>query len=663
MTKQHVIYTYLLIVFSLFFWTSCSKDISVNPVEKEFTLHLQPQMPDVHSRTRATEPGEDAKNENYINYGKLQIFFFDNANGTLLWKPAATDMVVKQAENKIIFSAFEEKSNCMNKTVTTVVLANLSDADIANITAANITSLAELDNIRTETTFNTGTQPSSFVMRGERVETFGANAPTDVKTVDMQRLAVKIRAMYPAFSAKMAAAINGTVEVKLISYVDKSYLSTSHYYADPTGNPVKDTSYGAVASGASRVHYSYGRTYTSPGAKRTFLMYKVPYRLGDGTIKNYYYKVDVSGSEAQNPEGFNRLQANRLYEVKPIINGYGSETEEETDNTASVSADISIIDWTTRTEEVRILDIHYFLIRDTHIVMPNTSSITIPFEADLPVTINPATDIIAKTVTYTSTNSGYLRDNSGYDRLYVWNIPTELDAAKPTVTVNNTNKIITISSTIPVNFVHKKMTLTFHSGDLQETITVIQYPLVYMEGVKSKIHPALNSSTQYNTYNPPSGGQNNATLYTVNAITAAEVYAGSLKVRVGNPASIDAQGRVYTRDDTEANRLVSPKFAIASQIGIYRNNASHNDAVERCRQYAEYDYGPGTWRVPTTAELQLIGKLQSDGNSAVKNLLAGDQYWTAEKHSSGNYYVVTLADQVARYNYTQSPVRCVRDIY
>lgn len=38
----------------------------------------------------------------------------------------------------------------------------------------------------------------------------------------------------------------------------------------------------------------------------------------------------------------------------------------------------------------------------------------------------------------------------------------------------------------------------------------------------------------------------------------------------------------------------------------------------------------GTWRMPTTAELQLIAKIQSDPNSAVKHLILFDRAWSAE---------------------------------
>ena len=44
----------------------------------------------------------------------------------------------------------------------------------------------------------------------------------------------------------------------------------------------------------------------------------------------------------------------------------------------------------------------------------------------------------------------------------------------------------------------------------------------------------------------------------------------------------------------------------------------------------------GTWRLPTTAEMQLVVKIQNDPNSAVKYLFPYDTGWSAEPGKAVN---------------------------
>lgn len=112
---------------------------------------------------------------------------------------------------------------------------------------------------------------------------------------------------------------------------------------------------------------------------------------------------------------------------------------------------------------------------------------------------------------------------------------------------------------------------------------------------------------------------------------------------------------------------------------------AYKDAEERCYNYFEGEYGTngtyteyfydattgtrtsrsvvktfkyqGRWRLPTSAELKYIDFIQDQSGSAVKKLLEGTNYWTAETGKTYNFPNNTLDDR------TSGNVRCVFDTY
>lgn len=116
---------------------------------------------------------------------------------------------------------------------------------------------------------------------------------------------------------------------------------------------------------------------------------------------------------------------------------------------------------------------------------------------------------------------------------------------------------------------------------------------------------------------------------------------------------------------------------------VFRN---YHNAQDRCYNYFEGEYGTdgdyveyyftgsysyswshrsvkkkfkyqGRWRIPTAAELEYIDKIQDDGNSAIKSLLFGNSYWTAQTGKAYSFTGNQLFDSNA------SGVRCVFDTY
>ena len=119
-----------------------------------------------------------------------------------------------------------------------------------------------------------------------------------------------------------------------------------------------------------------------------------------------------------------------------------------------------------------------------------------------------------------------------------------------------------------------------------------------------------------------------------------------------------------TVNSVENNRLISPRFALASQAGMNSPGSSYSSFNDYCMRYREYsvidgvtyDYGPGTWRAPTKAEVYLIDVLQNVQACAVNAILEGGAYWSADEQ------INIMMDPRTGNELTSASIRCVRDI-
>nr|WP_262499099.1 fimbrial protein [Porphyromonas macacae] len=94
--------------------------------------------------------------------------------------------------------------------------------------------------------------------------------------------------------------------------------------------------------------------------------------------------------------------------------------------------------------------------------------------------------------------------------------------------------------------------------------------------------------------------------------------------------------------------------------GYYIEHYLNKDKDEASRKiYKTFKY-KGRWRIPTAAELKYIDKIQDNEKSAVKSLLWGEKYWSAEENKAYGFYDNKPIDMDSK---GQAPVRCVFDIY
>lgn len=243
-----------------------------------------------------------------------------------------------------------------------------------------------------------------------------------------------------------------------------------------------------------------------------------------------------------------------------------------------------------------------------------------------------------------------------------------------------------------------EFTVTNETGQSQ-SVTVAQYPLEYITNIqgwysyrddfggttfenkgdrttennyfKSKVAEEITSGNnrgKSNIYkytwrsNSQTVTAHGEEIYTGNSAGNARMYhvvisATSKEYTLGIPR-LDAQG--YTESSAANNKLVSPSFMLASQLGALTGTFSQiGPARTHCQQYVEvYKDKDGNkvilddWRLPTRAELEIIIKYQYSSD-AMDEVIRRRGYWCADGEQ------VTNSQGQSGTGY----LRCIRDAY
>lgn len=315
----------------------------------------------------------------------------------------------------------------------------------------------------------------------------------------------------------------------------------------------------------------------------------------------------------------------------------------------AITFDVTVKPWTIVNIDASLKNIHYLAVKEPLAYMSNVATYKIEFASDLDA---QSINIDAQYTEYYKNASGQIRSRiSSY---------SEGDAQYPEISVDNNEKIISITSTRPSNYFPKIITfnLTNNNG-LSESVKVIQYPALYMEGEVS-----VGGDPTYLAGDPSV----NPNLFTVTTVASSGYKIGVSKNNDGT-----------TKDDAESNQLVSPKFIISSQYALVSSGTyTRAEAIQRCKVYWETTdasktgsnatYPSGKWRLPTVAELQLLYRIQSGGllmGTLFYTTSQNSSYWSAEKSwyvkfFDGKAYQVTNDYTIIR---GSGGIRCVYDVY
>ena len=259
------------------------------------------------------------------------------------------------------------------------------------------------------------------------------------------------------------------------------------------------------------------------------------------------------------------------------------------------------------------------------------------------------------------------------------------------------------ANTVTIKVYHKGYENTYY-----ETITIEQRPAMYLnidDGLPNPntnnnyVHINQNSTRNGNT---GAGSGNPGWMYTYGkpintngeklyTITISAFDESSSNYLIGDPreAANNEIFQFYTINNQGANNqtvktatddsgddtlrgyratingasseyMVAPSFIMASGCGAYSNTTDlypNTSAKYRCAAYQEAGYPAGRWRLPTPAELNVIGRLCSEGK--VPSIFYSNMGYL----SSNGVYTYNSGSFTKSSNSVGTSVRCVYDIW
>ena len=546
----------------------------------------------------------------------------------------------------------------------------------------------------------------TFLMDGTVKWDADAASVNATLTVDLARAAAKfqVNLSYTDGFLKEGWTIVG-VRKKLVHYVKnaKAFAEAAPIDAllmeregepDPDGFSRRNWTEGG--NGVDRKDKLYAYTYPNDWSgdvaeRETYFLVNVPYVDENETSHQNYYKVPVRVSSTAADL---KLDRNTLYTINVTVDRLGNENIDEAKDLVPT---FSIAPWKTQEIAVDGEVPNYLVVSETFVEMHNVKDTTLTFFSSTPIKVEVKEAYFIdkngnKDENYT-TGSGWGETNTSVKDL----VQTDWDKDK-------LEGSITITSEIPTNVTARYITLTVTNTDNPnphtETITIVQYPLEYISGVpgwystrddftaswqdhvdgkqfdsKPKVSNSTFSSKVYEgstiyTYDvqgewlgqPPftiklgtsQSPQNNNRMYLVQITSTSGGHT------VARPATTTENGQLITVSDSENNKLLSPLFMLASQLGTVSSGLSWNSAKDQCKYYVEVvKYEDGTthrfddWRLPTEAELSILADYQKLYPEVLAEVLRGSYYWTALQ---GTKYSVPNPSS------SGTGARCIRDV-
>lgn len=636
--------------------TGCVKVTVEDPSgERHFTISLVN-----NSEAQTRTPGEDQYNENQID--KIDIFFSDPA-GNILYHPTLSQTTYMA--DKVRLTIPEQDAQLLfNRDLILYMVAN-SNVPRSEFSGKSLSAIRLLIHENAET-FNPSpfAPQQSFLMDGTANVSNLNKAQTDMGKVIMKRVAAKV--MVNITDASVDGYTATEVALRLSNYLDKGRISGAEYI--PAGDEYKSSGYRilpAPSSGNSysaEPFYSYPSAWNDNPAKESFITVRIKWRHNDtGIEKYYYYRIPFSYVSPQEGNTANyRLQRNYIYTFSVNINALGGLDPEE-----MVDLDMSfqLKDWSTRDIVAELNHYDYLLVAEKYVEMHDITHREIRYISSKPVTVK--------------VDSAYYHQYLSSGTINRIDLTTANGGFYPKATVDTDAGNIVVDCNVPINYVPTYMQLTVSNGAMKQVVRVVQYPRQFLTSRYSNrndidfaYYTSIGESAFW--YNSANGTSvmTNFNLYT---ITTMSLSPSDDFVIGGDMTAIQEffpyKNILGTKTDAETNRMISPKFVVASQRGI-QSLLDYNRSALRCSIYSEGGYPPGTWRMPTVAEMSLIMKLQSDYYSALTNLFVpanSDQgrWWTAKQDSDGTCYIYNLVGGKLETTEAskQFAVRCVHDVW
>ena len=448
--------------------------------------------------------------------------------------------------------------------------------------------------------------------------------------------------------------------------------------------------------------YSYPRTWTDASEATSFLI-TLPWKrpvdpldpsAGD-KYQKCYYKIllneDVVGS-------------NKWYNIIAELKVLGSFYEESPTLVLPDDLDYTVLDWmdgisgSSFNTNAAIKDAGYLTVSSNSYALDNVNSISIPFSSseDCEATCS---------CTYMTFSGNSTTDNT-------------LATSKYSVEIVNNTVVLThnlVNEMTQANLdaglfdysVYHFVIDLYHKGNhsYHERITVDQKPALVITGEANTADAGHN--TKYTVivngnrtaasawYNVTSTGSwANPYMYIVEVSRTDDYIIGDPRSTTANndvdlgmsgtsttnatkPTSVEApafykEGNYYstpnndskrelmyyypTNNSSETNNMLAPKFKIASAQSNCNSYQSDAQQVRwRCATYQEFGSPAGRWRVPTAAEIKIIGTLCANG--LLPTIFSNDAYyWAADgvyQYKSGSFTKTTQTKALSRCVYDE----------
>lgn len=461
------------------------------------------------------------------------------------------------------------------------------------------------------------------------------------------------------------------------------------------------------------VTYTYSVDWSADDSRIPYILLSVFYtRDSDGDQLRSYYRIPICDEHT-----VTSIDRNHVYIVDVEIASLGSSNESFEAQDEELRIEYHVIPWTEtnmsqEATTVKISDTKYLTILPTEYTLKgdDTQSVDMLWYASVStadgriVDIDPSSlsvsyvNYLGNTVDIRGTVTKQVRNDAGNlvtatnantdgkrDIVITSKAPNGSTAKGETITITLTpNGIIRVQSEALASRAIKDFQFTVYlknaTGVDPVTITIRHFPLDNIQSYEGLWSSRTTSGwVDYENRTGTTTNQGifrakvyyNGNIYQIdrsksnwrgsamsgltnNHMYVLQITSTSDKYVLGKPV---LDGNYQSQD-----RVVSPAFMIASQLGAVSQTNSSTTASTHCGTYMEVEAGTGRrfvgWRLPTKQEVEVIIDYQNGVNTnnvTMVPVLTGSYYWSLDGTSA---YVSTGTNGSANNAY----VRCVRDL-
>lgn len=592
--------------------------------------------------TRATESGDDNYNENTIE--TIDWFFFSDAAGQTIIKEGrlgTTGTALSQAT--LSFDTSVAEYAVLKKKFFAYFLINYPGS-VAHNGSLKLSDILALP--ITATNFEASPMPVFVMDSYEKAEGLiemmpASNNEQRIQTVSLTRVAAKMvlninvkksvagtgdevwsPEIYtsendPQLQAYFVNALITTTVAATPAERDEEFSAANNKFNDKAKYLTYSTLHPWVKNGettdvvkiSTTPFYTYPQAFARSDNGEPYFKIFLPWTSTKKGTNNFYYKVLVPGLD--------QLERNRFYHVDLNLDVIGGTT----DDYVLATSQYLVAEWFSPGEmgQTGISSARFLDVPQDEYKFYNKDEMTIPVTSSHPI---EATVTSASYYDFKNNRSVSLGTNS-------YSI---VSTGKNSFTITHELERAIAESDFDCSPITFQVSIIHDDNGQQspETVTVIQYPPIYIEQETSNGRVFINGTgnQQSNSTNCTNvngddlGGlvARNTITDTPNTNTNPRQYTVYVSVLpegntsvIGDPRG--PKGGVSNLGNTVSNNyrpagndtqnIIAPAFKMASSYGK-TSDLVFARAQERCAAYQENGYPAGRWRVPTVAEIEFV---------------------------------------------------------